>query len=190
MPRALDVRFRAGDRQRARRLENRAGVLEHVLDRRADRVGVDEDHLVDEPCAQAESLLADLLHRDAVGEQADLVELHAPARLERAVHRVGVGRLDADDADLGAQPLHVSGDAGNEPAAADRHENRMDRLRVLAQDLHADRALARDHVGIVVGMHEREFLAALERSGVLVGFVVGVAVQHDFRAARRAPRRP
>ena len=27
--------------------------------------------------------------------------------------------------------------------------------RLLAQDLHADRALPRDHVGVVVGMHER-----------------------------------
>ena len=33
--------------------------------------------------------------------------------------------------------------------------------RVLAQDLDADRALARDHVGIVVGVDEAEAAAAL-----------------------------
>ena len=53
---------------------DRARVLEHVLDRGADRVGVDEDHVVDQLAADAERFLADLLDRDAVGEEADVVE--------------------------------------------------------------------------------------------------------------------
>jgi hypothetical protein len=61
----------AGHGQRAGRLEHRARVLEHVLDRRADGVGVDQHHLVDVLLAQAEGFLADVLHRRAVGEQAD-----------------------------------------------------------------------------------------------------------------------
>ena len=68
----LDPGLGAGDGQRARRLEHHARVLEHVLDRRAHLVGVDEHHLVDQLAAQAEGLLADLLHRHAVGEQADV----------------------------------------------------------------------------------------------------------------------
>ena len=55
---------------------------------------------------------------------------------------------------------------------------------VLAQDLHADRALAGDHVGIVVRMDEGEPASPLELARVRVGVVVGVAVQHDLRAAR------
>ena len=43
----------------------------------------------------------------------------------------------------------------DEPAAADRDEDRVDRALALAQDLHPDRTLPRDHVGIVVRMHER-----------------------------------
>ena len=39
--------FSAGDRERAGGLDDRARVLEHVLDRGADLVGVDEQHLVD-----------------------------------------------------------------------------------------------------------------------------------------------
>ena len=66
-------------------------------------------------------------------------------------------------------------------------EDRVDRPAALAQDLHADRALAGDHVGIVVRMHERERRArACSSQRVRVGVVVGVAVQHDL--ARRAPR--
>ena len=86
----------------------------------------------------------------------DLVEHDALPGLQRAGHRVGVDRLHADDLDRRAQPLHVGGDAGDQPAAADRHEDRVDRPGVLAQDLHADRALPGDHVRVVVGMHERE----------------------------------
>ena len=43
----------------------------------------------------------------------------------------------------------------DQAAAADRHEDRVDLVAVmLAQDLHGDRALAGDHVGVVEGMHE------------------------------------
>ena len=65
-----DPRLHAGDRERAGRLEDRARVLEDVLERRADRVGVDENDLVDVLPDEAKRLLAHLLHRDAVGEQA------------------------------------------------------------------------------------------------------------------------
>ena len=155
-PCLLGVRLGPGDGQRAGRLEDRARVLEHVLDRGADLVGIDQDDLVDQLLAEAEGFLADLLHRHAVGEHADLRQAHAPAGLERAGHGVGIHRLDADDLDLRAQALDVGGDAGDQPAAADRHEDRIDRRLVLAQDFHADGALAGDHVRIVVGMDEGE----------------------------------
>ena len=125
-----------------------ARVLEHVLDRRADLVGVDEDHLVDQLAAQAERLLADLLHRHAVGEQADVRRActRRPA-FERARHRVGVDRLDADDLDLAAARAsrrRRCREISPPPPIGD--EDRVDRPGVLAQDLHADRALPGDHV--------------------------------------------
>ena len=56
-------------------------VLEDVLDRRADLVGADEDDLVDDLAREAERLLADAPHGDAVGERADAVERdELPAR--------------------------------------------------------------------------------------------------------------
>ena len=152
----------AGDGQRAGRFEDRAGVLEDVLDRGADGVGVDQDHLVDVFLAQAEGFLADVLDRRAVGEQADLLEADALALGQRLRHGIGVDGLDADDLDFRAQALDVGGDAGDQPAAADAAEHGVDRpvvARVLAQDFHADGALAGDHVGIVEGMDEGELLA-------------------------------
>ena len=41
--------------------------------------------------------LADLAHRDAVGEDADAIEHDAAPGGERLVHRVRLERLDADD---------------------------------------------------------------------------------------------
>ena len=37
----------------------------------------------------------------------------------------------------------------------------MQRLRMLAENFHSDGALAGDHIGIIVGMHEREAFGAL-----------------------------
>ena len=74
---------------------------------------------------------------------------------------------------------------GDQPAAADRDEHRVDRPRALAQDLHADGALPGDHVRVVVGMHEGQAALALEFHGVAVGVRIAVAMQHHLRAARR-----
>ena len=174
--------------ERARGLHHGARVLEDVLDRRADLVGVDQHHLVDELARQAEGLLAHLAHRHAVGEEVHVRQRHAPAGLERGVHRVRVHGLHADDPRARRDALHVGGDAGDQPAAAHRDEDRVDGLRVLAQDLHADGALARDHQRIVVGVHEGEAVLARERPRVHVGLVVAVAVQLDLGAARRHRR--
>ena len=46
----------------------------------------------------------------------------------------------------GRTRLTYDGDAADEPAAADGDEDRVERPLALAQDLHADRALARDDV--------------------------------------------
>ena len=83
---SLDVALRAGDAERRRRLDDRARVLEDVLHRGAQLVGVDEDHLVDVAAGEPERLDADLLHGDAVGEEADVGERdRRPARSERSI---------------------------------------------------------------------------------------------------------
>ena len=95
---ARDVALDAGHGERAGRLGDRAVVLEDVLDRGADLVRVDQQHLVDVLLRQPEGLLADAAHGDAVGEDADALERHALAGAQRIVHARGVLRLDADDA--------------------------------------------------------------------------------------------
>ena len=59
-------------------------------------------------------------------------------------------RLDPDDARLWPQGLDVGGDPGDE-AAADLDEDRVERLALLAHDLHPYRTLAGDDVLVVAG---------------------------------------
>ena len=81
---------------------------------------------------------------------------------------------------LRVQVLRVHGDAGDEAAAADRHEDGVELAARLAQDLDRDGALPRDHVRIVEGMHERQIALAHDGLRVFVGAVVVVAMQHHF----------
>ena len=69
-----DVLLHRGDAHRPGRFEDAPRVLEHVLDGGADRVGVDDDEVVDQGACQAEGLLAHQLDGRTVGEQADVVE--------------------------------------------------------------------------------------------------------------------
>jgi hypothetical protein len=55
---------------------------------------------------------------------------------------------------------------------------------MLAQDLHPDRALARDDVRVVIGVHEHGARRLLQLERVRVRVAVGVPAQHHFRAAR------
>ncbi|MCY1368666.1 hypothetical protein D9M69_556630 [compost metagenome] len=103
-------------------------------------------------------------------------------RGDRLHHRVGVVHLDADHLDLGPHGLDVVGHAGDEAAAADRHEHRVERALVLAQDFHRDGALARDDIGIVEGMNEGQVLLRLQFERMQVGIGIAVAMQHDLAA--------
>ncbi len=170
--------------QGAGRLQDAARVLEDVLDGGAHGVGVHHDEIVDQRPRDAKGLLAHQLDRGAVGEQSHVGQLHAPAPAHRLQHGIGIGGLHADDADLGPQRLDIGRHAGDQPAAADGHEDGVDRPLVLAQDLHRHRALAGDHVGVVEGMHEAQSLRLLQFQRVRMGVAVAVAVQHDLAAQR------
>ena len=61
---SLAVGLHPGDGQRARGLEDRARVLEGVLDRGTDRVGVDQHHLVDQLAAASHRRRIDGLDAD------------------------------------------------------------------------------------------------------------------------------
>ncbi len=171
-----------GDRQGTGGLADRARVLEDVLDGGADLVVVDQHDLVDEALRQGEGLLAYAPDRDAVRKQTDALERNALAGLQRFVHGRRIFGLDTDDLDARIDLLDECGNAGNQAAAADRHEHGVDLARGLPHDFQADRALPGNDVDVVERMHEHQVALARDRERVLVGGVVAVSIQHDFRA--------
>ena len=177
------IALQPGQRHAAGGLRHRAGPVEDVLHGGADLVRRDGDDLVEAFPADAKGFDAGLAHRDAVGEEAHAIEHHALAGRDRGLHGGGVVGLDADDLHVGPQELDKSRDAGSETAAADGNEDRLDRPGVLLQDLHPDRALARDDVRIVIGRHIGEAALLAERLGMLGGLVEIVADDDGIAAA-------
>jgi hypothetical protein len=104
-------------------------------------------------------------------------------RTQRLVHARCILRFDADDLDPWVERLRVSGDTGDQSTAAHGNENRVDVVAMmLAQNLHRDRALPGDHIGIVEWMHEHEVPLACEHDRMLICRIVVVAVKYDFAA--------
>ena len=173
-----------GEGEGARRFGHGAAVVEDVLDGGADGVVVDGDDLVQQVPAQAEGFGSGAAHGDAVAEQADLIQGHHLARLDRRLHGGGVDRLDADDPGAGSEEFDDGGDAGGQASAADGDEDGGDGFGVLAGDLQPDRALAGDDVGVVERVYEDG--AGLRRAPGRLGegLVEGVAMQ-DHVAAQR-----
>nr|GEU28525.1 hypothetical protein [Tanacetum cinerariifolium] len=176
----FDIGLGARNGQRAGRLQDAAGVREHVLDGGADGVGIDNDDVIDILLGEAEGFLAHQAHGRAVRKQADVRQRDAFAGLDAAGHGVRIHGLHADDLDVRADRLDVAGNAGNQPAAADGDKNCVDRPRVLAQDFHADRALAGNYVRIVERVDKGQLLFFFQRQRVVVGVGVRLAVQHDL----------
>src|SRR3569832_572494 len=181
-PRALDVALHARDRQRAGRRGDGARVVEDIFDGGADLVCADQYHVVHALTRDAKRLFADLPHGHAVGEDAHLIQHHALLALQRAIQGRRIIGLDADDLHLGIERLHITRHTRDETAAAHRHDDRVQRRLMLTQYLHRHRALARDHLRVVVGMDEHHalFIGELDRADI--GLVVCVAVQHRLRA--------
>ena len=175
--------LQAGDGERSSGLEDGPGVAEHILDRRTRGVGVDPQDLVDVALHESERLVTDPTHGGAVTEQSDVVKFDDLTRIDTSGHCVRVLGLDTDDPNAGPERLEVDGDARDQPSAPDGDEDGVDRSGVLTEQFHRNRALAGDHIGIVERMHELEAPLGHQTMGLGLGVAVGLAVQHDLRAA-------
>jgi hypothetical protein len=101
------------------------------------------------------------------------------------VHRVPRRRealgLHADDAQVGADRLRRRRHAGDQPAAADRDDEGVDR-RLLGEHLERDGALAGDDREVVERMDDRRAALGGEPEAVDAGVLEGVALEHDLGA--------
>ncbi len=111
-------------------------------------------------------------------------------RFQRVSHGVALHRFDADDLDLRAQGLEIGADPGDQPAAADRDEHRVELPGALAQQFVAHRPLPGDHQFVVERVDEGHAGLHDQPVAVLGRFRVAVAMQHHLGAESPAPPRP
>ena len=119
------------------------------------------------------------LHSRSVGEKTHVIELQSLAGLQGLDHGTGVVHLHANHFDLRANGLDVIGHSRDQTATAHGHKHRVEGTRDLSQNLHGHRALARDHIGVVKGMHKSHAFLFFQRQGVLMGIAVALAKEHD-----------
>ena len=180
---AGDIGFQAGQSQCAGRFGDAAGVVEDVFQRAADVVGVYQDDVVQKVAADGEGGFAHQFDRRAVGKQADVFQFQTFSSFNRTLHGAGIECFHADDFDFGAHVFDKGRNARRQPAAADGDENGINRLRMLADDFHADGALSGDNVRVVEGRDVGQAAFGHQPDGVVVGIVVGCAFQYDFATA-------
>ena len=175
-----DIFLESGYGQRPRRLQYGARILEHILDRRTNGIGIHQHHVVHIVLAQAESFASHLLDGCAVGEQANILQPDPPSCRQRTLHGRCIGSFHTNDFCSRAQALDIGRHPGNQPATTHRTENRIHRRGMLAQHFHGQRALAGNHLGIIVRMHEGQLLRGFQHACVLVSLAIGFTGQHHL----------
>src|SRR5215468_4039367 len=129
-----------GDRRGGGALDDQLAAL-HDPDHRLEDVAIGErDDVVDEALHDGERDLANAADPQAVDDGAAVDGLQ-PASLDAALHGGAIGRLDADHLGPGVVRLDGHRDAGDQAAAADRDDDRVE-LGPVLDDLQPEGALA------------------------------------------------
>ena len=128
-------------------------------------------------------MFTNLRDSNAVSENAYLFQCDSAA----CCHRRGEARtflvLNADNFCLWTDILNVSSDTGNESAATDRNEDRIDRAAVLMEDFHRDGTLTCDNFWVVEWVNKMQAALFLEHQCASQCLIEGVPEKHDFRSA-------
>ena len=132
-----------------------------------------QDDLAHELPGDVEIEFADALRAERVGGERLDRHVDRRVRLQRRVKRARTFRLDANDFDPAREP---GGDSGDEPAAANRDENRVELSRAKPFEVllpfQRHRALTRDRLDRIVRMDRQR--AALGDVGVAALLRLGI----------------
>ena len=124
--------------------------------------------------------LAGGLDLNAVCEGGDGREGLVFVLMEGAVHAGCALGLHAVDLDVGLQALDGKCHAGDESAAAHRHDDSV-HIGQLVENFEADSTLTGDDLLVVVGVDEGHARFFLQLHGLVVGVVVGAGYEADLR---------
>ena len=122
-------------------------------------------------------------HSHAIGKQPNLLEPLALAGCERAGHGIGILRFDANDLNTWPEGFDVGANPSNQPPSPHGQVDRRRWFIALAQDFHANGSLPSDDIGVIEGMDKTQPPLLLQDSGMGLGRVKAVAIEHHFSAA-------
>ena len=165
----------------ARALHDQLLDLRHKHDRAFDLAFPGQHDLRARGGDDGSGRLSGTLDRDPLGQGVGAGLDRGSA--QRRQHRRAAGRLDSDDLDPGIELPRRDDAPGDEPPAADRNDERVEVGRGL-QHLQRDRALTRDHPGILIGVDQGESPGPRLRIGEDRGFREVVSLQRDRGAQR------
>ena len=161
--------------------------MKHVFNRRANRVGIDHHVVIDQVLRQTEGFFTDLFDCCAIGKNPDFFERHAFACADGLQHRIRIDTLYADDFDVWVDAFDVRCHTGDRATAADGDKYRVygtfcagiDTVE-LAHNFHANRALSRNHIGVIVWVNESEFALFFQLQCFVQCVGIRAAVQYNF----------
>ena len=136
-----------GERRGARAFDDALLELDQAQDRERDRRFVDGDDAIDDALDDLERHVAELRDSEPVGERRRQATRASacPAASAAVKHAARSGSTPIDRARRARFALTAVPMPGDQAAAADRHDDRLDVGRLL-EDLEPHRALAGDHV--------------------------------------------
>ena len=181
---ALDgqlVEERRRHRHSSRALGHQLLVLHQGEDGRSGLVLGDGDDVVHILLAELVGQLTGGLDLNAVRKGGDGGEGLIFVLVEGAVHTGCTLGLHAVDLDLRLEALDGEGHAGDESAAAHRHDDGV-HIGQLVEDLEADGALPGDDLLVIVGVDEGHARLFLQLDSLVVGIVIGAGHEADLRA--------
>ena len=169
--------------EESRRHRSGPGALGHQLlvfhqreDGRGNLVLADRDHIVHVLLHHPVGGFAGGFHRDAVRKGIHPIQRLVLMVVERPGHAGSPRRLHAVDLDLRPQALDGKSHAGDQPAAAHRHDDRI-HVGQLVQNLQSDGSLPRNDQLVIVGVDEGHAGFLLQFHRPVVGVVVGALDQ-------------
>src|SRR5205807_1760450 len=149
----------------------------HDPDHGVEDFAVGEGHdFVDEALYDGKVDLAGAADAQAVDDRF-AVDRFEVTGFDALLHRRAIARFDADDADVRVVTLHGHRDAGDQSAAADRDDDRVE-LGPVLNDFQSERSLAGDELLVVERMNVRESFVAHQLFRFLVRLISDRLMQH------------
>ncbi|CAI8158907.1 MAG: Uncharacterised protein [Prochlorococcus marinus str. MIT 9215] len=88
--------------------------------------------------------------------------------------------FNANDFHLRPEAFYIGSNSSNQAATTNRDIDGIWWILALTQDFHPDRPLPSNHLWIIKGMDEGHSLLFTAKTSLLIGLVIGFAVEYNF----------